>query len=166
MLAPFHHGPGDCAARKRARIGVMSTPACPMRGLGRISSRRPAGQAMDGQALIWMGYELAHPAALPVDPPIPIARLSKESCLLSDAITFVRDSAFVCAVASSCTRWPVVCRHLLIVSEFALSACLAIVHDNRSWIVRPSISSSSVSGGSGAGRLRDMRGRKRPSRRR
>ena len=89
------------------------------------------------------------------------ARLSMVRCLPSDAMTFVRDSAFLCATASSCTRWPVACRHLLIVSEFMLSDCLAEVHESRSWMVLPSMSSSSVSGGSVAGLLRDMRHRDR-----
>ena len=89
------------------------------------------------------------------------ARLSMVRCLPSDAMTFVRDSAFMCATASSCTRWPVACRHLLIVSEFMLSDCLAEVHESRSWTVLPSMSSSSVSGGSVAGLLRDMRHRDR-----
>lgn len=89
------------------------------------------------------------------------ARLSMVRCLPSDAMTLVRDSAFLCATASSCTRWPVACRHLLIVSEFMLSDCLAEVHESRSWTVLPSMSSSSVSGGSVAGLLRDMRHRDR-----
>ena len=83
----------------------MSTLACPPRGGSRIGARRPAGEAIDGQVLIFGWITGAHPA--PVDAPMPIARLSNESCLLSDAITFVRDSAFVCAIASSCTRCPV-----------------------------------------------------------
>ena len=89
------------------------------------------------------------------------ARLSMVRCLPSDAMTLVRDSAFLCATASRCTRWPVACRHLLIVSEFMLSDCLAEVHESRSWTVLPSMSSSSVSGGSVAGLLRDMRHRDR-----
>jgi len=105
MLAPFSLGPGDSAAGNRARTGVMSTLSCPPRGGSRIGARRPAGEAIDGQVLIFGWITGAHPA--PVDAPMPIARLSMNRSLVSDARSLLRVSAFVCAIASSCTRCPV-----------------------------------------------------------
>ena len=92
---------------------------------------------------------------------VSIARLSMERCLPSDAMASARDSAFVCATASSCTRSLVTWRHLLIVSELMSRDCLAEVHESRSWTVVLSTSSSSASAGSVAGRFRDMRHRDR-----